>query len=51
MIERFAVERHEQIAVVAGEAGEIGDIREIGDQQRIGLGLLDKRAKFLATGQ
>ena len=32
--ERLAVERHEQITVVAGEAGEIRYILEIGDQQR-----------------
>ena len=47
--QRFAVERHEQIAVVAREAGQVRDIREIRDQQRVGLGLFDERAKLLTA--
>ena len=50
--QHLAVERHEQVTVVAGEAGEIRDVLEVRHQQRVGLGLANEVAKsFAANGK
>ena len=50
--ERFAIERYEQITVVAGKAGQVGHVLEVRDEQRVGLGFLDQGAQlFSADGE
>ncbi len=50
--QEFAVERCQQVTVVAREAGEVGDVLEIRHQQRVRLGLANEVAKsFAANGK
>ena len=44
-----AVTSHEQVAVIAGEAGQIGDVGKARDQKGVGPGLFQPSAEFIAS--